>query len=107
MDKIFVVKNACPLCGSDVYGNDNLKYYCKRCDILFRKESLRILKEEFVGSKGSMKFHSLNCTSVKKLLDHNKVFFKTKEDALKQGFKPCNLCLKGKEEKIKKEELKN
>ncbi|MGC8929336.1 MAG: Ada metal-binding domain-containing protein [Candidatus Woesearchaeota archaeon] len=98
MDKIFLVEKACPLCSSDVYGNDNLKYYCKRCNLLFERKDLRILKQEFIGSKVSRKFHSFNCPSIRNLREENKVFFSAAEEAMKNGFKPCGLCMK----KIKK-----
>jgi|GEM_PF-1067462 len=44
--EIIVIKNACPLCGSDVKGNDRYKFYCKRCNILFDKAQLDLEGEK-------------------------------------------------------------
>lgn len=101
MEKIFLVEKACPLCGSDVYGNDDLKYYCKRCNILFERKNLRLAKKEFVGSKIAKRFHSLNCASIRNLKEENKVFFNTRDDALKNGFKQCKLCIKKAKKRVK------
>jgi len=38
--KTLLVKNACPICGGDVKGNDEIKYYCKNCNLLFSRENL-------------------------------------------------------------------
>jgi methylphosphotriester-DNA--protein-cysteine methyltransferase len=101
MEKIFKVEKACPLCNGDVYGNDNLRYYCKRCNLLFKKNELRI-GEELVASKNSKRFHLLSCVSVRNLKEENKVFFKTREEALKNNFTPCRVCLKEEDNKNKK-----
>jgi hypothetical protein len=37
---IETIKNACPICHSDVKGNDIFLYFCQKCNILFRKEDL-------------------------------------------------------------------
>ncbi len=39
-DKVFIVKQGCPLCGGDVVGNDKLGYYCKHCNLLFSLREL-------------------------------------------------------------------
>ncbi len=39
--RVFVIKNACPLCGGDVVGNENVDYYCKHCNMLFKLKDLR------------------------------------------------------------------
>ena len=43
--KVFIVKNGCPLCGGDVVGNDDVKYYCKRCNLLFNRSELTIQRQ--------------------------------------------------------------
>ncbi len=45
----------------------------------------------YVGS-GSGKFHTLYCEWGKKIPNSNKVYFKSREDALKQDYKPCKSC---------------
>ena len=42
---IETLKNSCPICHSDVKGNDEYLYFCQKCNILFRKEDLEFTKE--------------------------------------------------------------
>ncbi len=39
----------CPICHGRVTGNDKIKYFCKRCNLLFSRYSL--LNEEELNSK--------------------------------------------------------
>ena len=34
------LKNACPICHCDVKGNDEYLYFCKQCNILYKKSEL-------------------------------------------------------------------
>lgn len=34
------IANGCPICKSDVKGNDNARYFCKACNMLFSKQAL-------------------------------------------------------------------
>ena len=47
-------------------------------------------QRKYVASILSNKFHLKACKFTKLIDYKNKVFFKTKNQALKQGFKPCN-----------------
>ena len=47
---VFEIENGCPVCGSDVKGNDFYRYYCENCNILFEKKD--ILEKEFGQSAG-------------------------------------------------------
>ena len=127
--KVFIVRHGCPLCGSDVVGNDELGYYCKHCNLLFSLDELdfsyykKLNNEErankkdntskdsnikigvninnspeadvnscqsfFVASKESNKFHIPECPFAKNILPKNKIVFKSKEEAIEAGFKPC------------------
>jgi chemotaxis protein histidine kinase CheA len=42
---IFHIENGCPICGSDVKGNDHYRYFCESCNLLFDKKD--ILTKEF------------------------------------------------------------
>ncbi len=42
---IFTIDNGCPICGSDVRGNDFFKYFCDSCNLLFDKKD--IIEREF------------------------------------------------------------
>ncbi len=39
--KVTLIKDGCPLCGNDVRGNDDVKYLCKRCMMLFEERHLK------------------------------------------------------------------
>jgi micrococcal nuclease len=53
-----------------------------------------VVKEnyQYVGSKASKKFHRLTCPWAQKISEENRVYFKTRDEALKQGFVPCKVC---------------
>jgi len=34
------VKNGCPICGNDVRGDDEFKFWCESCNILFNRADL-------------------------------------------------------------------
>lgn len=50
-------------------------------------------QKEYVASKKNEKFHERNCPFAKNISGKNKVFFKTKMSAYKQGFNSC-ACVK-------------
>lgn len=47
---------------------------------------------KYVGNKKTKVFHKINCRYVKKIKKTNKVFFKTKKQAQKAGYKACKVC---------------
>lgn len=46
----------------------------------------------YIASKRSKKFHTFYCPSAKKIISKNKKIFRTKEEALKAGYKPSKDC---------------
>jgi len=53
------IKNGCPICHSDVKGNDEYLYFCANCSILYRKSDLVLDKkvvEDLVKVKIAEKF---------------------------------------------------
>lgn len=47
---------------------------------------------QYVGSVNSDKFHTLNCSSGKQILEKNRVFFSSREEALNSKYVPCKKC---------------
>lgn len=47
---------------------------------------------KYVGNIKSKKYHKLNCRSAKKLKSKNRIYFKDKAEAEKQGYTPCKVC---------------
>jgi hypothetical protein len=47
---IETIEKACPICYSDVKGNDTYLYFCEKCNVLFKKEEL-VLTREAVADK--------------------------------------------------------
>lgn len=48
----------------------------------------------FVGNKDSKTVHKADCKTAAKMKEANKVTFATREEAEKQGYKACKVCLK-------------
>jgi hypothetical protein len=117
---VYKMKNGCFMCGGDVFGNNELKYLCKPCNILYTEEELlasQKIREEminqapveevqaeekegtpkepamFVGSILSMRYHRTDCPYILKILKENKVTIKSHSEAKELGYKPC-VCLK-------------
>ncbi|MFH1505429.1 MAG: hypothetical protein ABIE94_00355 [archaeon] len=40
------VKKGCPACGGDVVGNDEFRFFCKKCNMLFKERDLKKEKKE-------------------------------------------------------------
>jgi len=56
------------------------------------EDSKKATPKFYIGNKQSKIFHNPECSSAKKMSDENKVIFKTREEALNAGFKPCKRC---------------
>ena len=67
---------------------ENAKKTMKLVDI---KKQIRQIKPQrkYVASVLSTKFHPKQCKFTKLISNKNRIFFTTKTQALKQGFKPC------------------
>jgi len=46
----------------------------------------------YIGNKRSYKFHRQDCKWVKKMSSDNRVFFKSRQKAVNQGYVPCKVC---------------
>ncbi len=46
----------------------------------------------FVGSRKGTKYHLLSCPGAKQISEENKLFFASKEDAMKSGYSPASNC---------------
>jgi tRNA(Ile2) C34 agmatinyltransferase TiaS len=47
------VKRFCPVCGEEVKGSKKNKYFCKKCDLLFKEEDV-VIKKDADGSVEKM-----------------------------------------------------
>ena len=56
------------------------------------------------GNKKLKIYGTLHCSSGKRMKKENRVFFKSEEEAIQQGYRPCGHCMR-KEYKKWKEEL--
>ena len=54
-----------------------------------------LAQADFVGSKDSDKYHTMDCPIVKNIKEANKVIFKTAAEAQKAGYKACKKCQPG------------
>jgi len=116
------LERTCPLCGNEVKGNRKTRYYCKRCNLLFdeketilrekereksapaekKEEIAEIMKREkckeepkkiFITSAKAKRYHVENCPFAQKIRAEKRIIFRTREDAEKQGYRPCT-CVK-------------
>ncbi|RME77733.1 hypothetical protein D6774_03485 [Candidatus Woesearchaeota archaeon] len=42
MKPIYLIRNACPICSGDLKGNDQVRYLCKKCNLLFDRKHFKI-----------------------------------------------------------------
>ena len=47
---------------------------------------------EYIGSWKGMKFHRIECRYAKEIEERNSEDFETRDEAIKDGFKPCKVC---------------
>ncbi|TSC76736.1 MAG: hypothetical protein G01um101433_704 [Parcubacteria group bacterium Gr01-1014_33] len=57
-----------------------------------RNESALLIKGKFVASKSGTAYHFPWCPGALKIKDENKIWFETKEEAEKKGYKPAGNC---------------
>ncbi len=49
-------------------------------------------KIEYVGNSRTLKLHRSDCEWAQKMADRNRVVFKSRDEALAQGYTPCAVC---------------
>lgn len=47
---------------------------------------------KYIGNANSGKFHNSGCKAIRKMSEHNKIFFSSRNDAVNQGYTPCKIC---------------
>ncbi len=47
---------------------------------------------KFVASKNSTKYHLPDCTGAKRIAEHNKIWFNSREEAESLGYQPASNC---------------
>lgn len=47
---------------------------------------------QYIGNKNSKVFHNTDCGAIDTMKDKNKVYFHTKDEAITEGYKPCEAC---------------
>lgn len=65
---------------------------CEVCKPILSTPPLGKEKGQYVGSKSSLKFHRLDCPWAKKISEENRIYFKSREEAIKHGYTPCKVC---------------
>lgn len=46
----------------------------------------------YIGNKNSKKFHLPDCQWTEKIAPGNRVYFKSRDEAIKAGYEPCKVC---------------
>ena len=67
---------------------------CKLCSPNKNNESVvkGTVKYRFVGGKSSDKIHRLSCVLVNRIAPHERQYFRTYKQAVKNGYTPCRVC---------------
>ena len=121
--KTYKVESGCPICHSDVIGNERYRYFCKKCNMLFsfrhldkrrhkvetkqaphiqeKTEPPMIYAEEtepveepkFVASVKSDKMHLDTCHFINKIRKDNWIHLDSFEDGIRKGYVPC-VCIR-------------
>ncbi len=60
------------------------------------KRLIRIGKLTIAGNARLKIYGTLHCLSGKRMKKENRVFFKSKTEAIQSGFRPCGHCLRNK-----------
>lgn len=55
-------------------------------------DNTETLSNNYCGNKNSKIYHLPGCSSIKKTKEENKVYFKTKDECINNGYKPCSRC---------------
>ncbi|MFH1174280.1 MAG: hypothetical protein V1725_04050 [archaeon] len=125
------IEHACPMCGGHVHGNDEYRFFCGKCNVLYRRKDLIVqpapqkeephvpaapksiigiekkkLEDKFIVSMQTNKYHKgkyhhIHCPFIKKILEENLFFFEQERDAQAKNYEPC-ICLKNKVNKSHK-----
>lgn len=59
---------------------------------LWGREAEEVKEAVYIGNKNSKKFHRMDCEGAARMKEENKVSFKSREEALRNGYSPCSLC---------------
>ncbi len=59
---------------------------------VINSQSIQTSFEKYCGNKNSKVFHRPDCTSISKTKEENRVYFKSREECVSSGYKPCGRC---------------
>lgn len=48
---VYIFEDGCPLCGGEVRGNEEYRYFCKKCNMLFNRNVLAKKRKKAVPKK--------------------------------------------------------
>lgn len=54
--------------------------------------SSQAVSVSYIGNKNSKKFHLPDCQWAEKISPRNRVYFKSRDEAIKAGYEPCKVC---------------
>ena len=55
-------------------------------------ENITDLSTAYIGNANSHIFHNSDCSSANTMKEENKIFFKSREEAVNGGYTPCKRC---------------
>ena len=60
--------------------------------LIFAAAALCAAAGNFIASRDREPFHTLNCSWAKKISPENAVYYNTRDEAVKDGHRPCKVC---------------
>ena len=64
----------------------------KNCGLWALRAPVEEIKEGYVANRNSRVFHKVSCGSIARMNQKNALMFEDREEAVKQGYKPCGNC---------------
>lgn len=62
----------------------------------YLRSSIKTFSIQFAGHTKLKIYGTLDCKSGKRMKRENRMFFKTEDEAIKAGYRPCGHCMKDK-----------
>lgn len=56
-------------------------------------DSSKEVSPSFIGNKNSKKFHFPDCQWADKIATKNRIYFESRDEAIKAGYEPCKVCM--------------
>jgi methylphosphotriester-DNA--protein-cysteine methyltransferase len=81
---------------------DHNEFTKRELALLIRKKEIK-----FGGNKSLKIYGTLSCKSGKRMKKENRVFFKSAQEAVNEGYRPCGHCMKDEYRRCRREQSRS